>query len=102
MTGRIICPSATAAVRMYHLPMKPTVPGKPSSESMQTLSPKAMPGRVGGEPGDVVVGDVPLAAPAERGEEAEARERGETVRQEVEQHRARAAAAVPVQTATSM
>ena len=50
ITGRIICPSATVAVRMYHLPMKPTVPGNPSSDSMQTLSPKAIAGRLAARP----------------------------------------------------
>jgi hypothetical protein len=35
---------------MYHLPMKPTVPGKPSSDSMQTLSPNAINGRSAASP----------------------------------------------------
>ena len=45
MAARVFCPALVAAMRMYHLPMKPAVPGKPSNDNMHTASAKASQGR---------------------------------------------------------
>ena len=68
---------------------------------MQTLSPRAIQGRVGGQARDVVVGHVALAAAAERGQEAEAGERGEAVGERGRAGPRPRPAGVPGQTATS-
>ena len=44
-TGSSTSPSPSGAAIRYHFPMKPNVPGKPSSDSMQTDIPRDAKGR---------------------------------------------------------